>query len=55
VRDFIEANYQGWWHDGNAEKYTMPDNSLQYTVFLKQDHEMKKLRVVEDGTLICEQ
>lgn len=55
VRDFIEANYLGWWHIGNAERFTMTDSSLQYTVFLKQQQEMKKIRVAEDGTLICEQ
>jgi len=55
VKDFITTNYAEWWPDGKAEKYTMTDDSNQYQIFLKKMHENKKVRLAEDGTLICEQ
>jgi hypothetical protein len=54
VRDFISANYTDYAVCDKAEKFTLPDNLLQYMIYLRLDQIKTKLRMAEDGTLICD-
>jgi hypothetical protein len=54
VKDFITSGYAVYTASNKAEKFTMADGSFQYMIYLKNNPERKKVRVMEDGTLVCE-
>lgn len=54
VKDYISANYTGWNNRMKAESLTLPDQSVQYLVYLARPGARKCVRIASDGILICE-
>jgi hypothetical protein len=54
VKDYISANYPNYHICRKAGELTLPENILQYAVYLKLDSTRQIVRLAEDGTLICE-
>jgi hypothetical protein len=54
VKDYVTTNFPSWEVCHRGELYTMPDSTLQYTIYLKQADSRKFLRLQADGTLVCE-
>jgi hypothetical protein len=54
VKDYIDSNYADYSVCNRAEKFTLPENILQYIIHLRLDQTKLKVRIAEDGTFICE-
>jgi len=54
VSAFITANYGGYTVCNRVTLLTLPDNSLQYIIYLRNGQSHKEVRLKEDATLICE-
>ncbi len=55
VKDYITANYTGFTPTHRAEKLTLADASVHYSVFVFSSASRKVVRVDAAGTFICEQ
>jgi hypothetical protein len=56
VKDYITTNFPNIHKCERSEKLTLPDNSLNFAVFLGERHERHQRIVLTDtGILVCEQ
>jgi hypothetical protein len=53
IKDYTTTNYAAYNVCPKGEKFTLPDNSLQFNVYIHLAGDRKCLRLKEDGTLVC--
>ncbi len=55
VKDYITANYTGYQPCYRSEKLNLAGNVIQYSVYARSGSSRVKVRLMEDGTLVCVQ